>query len=539
MIVWLQQMQSPLAGSSTKEATIIRKGGRSVAFENAFPWDIMAQILDHAIRVYHEGTTSKFIGSPHVLSQVCKDWQSYIASKPRFWSSIIISLHRAERWRNIYISGLEDSVKRAGALPLDVYLDAEAGLYNVGIRPTTEDTICRFMVDSWSKWGSLDSSPVHWSFASVFHTLLNSTNLYRITAGLRPLNYPPLCSYVVRGTPGPNEVSLLTNLESIPCLKSLQMAHYDDYLPFLRYKADTITNVSVTTDHVLPTHEVLLSFPEAETIDITYLGCGPPPLHIYDGKVVKSSRLRSIKIATEMDSDIMHLLNRLKTANLEDLHLYSCDVTQHADAPFYILKSIPLIGCQLRCLSLQLVIPNEGRLIHMMRTLPSLEALHIHHVEAHKPFNYFKGLTQAFFNQLHPESSFRLPKLKTLSYVGPLAIESLERLNSLVLRMNHDRTLRSESDPSNPASIASARLLQPKVVRLKFVKIVTDQKWPLFGPIDADRDSGPFKLVKPRPPSLAKAQKNVFVPAELLEEMRSLVDRNALWLLNADGSEWK
>jgi len=538
-MIWLQRMQSPFSGSSTKEASVVRKGARPVAFENAFPWDIMAQILDHAIRVYHEGSRSKFVGSPYVLSRVCKDWQSYINSKPRFWSSIIISLHRAERWRNIYISGLEKSVKRAGALPLDVYLDAEVGVYDVGIRPATEDTLCRFLVNSCSKWGSLDTSPVHRSFAFSFHTLLDLTNLNRIIAGLRPLNYLLLRSYIVRGTPGPNDVSLLSNLDSIPCLETLQMAHYDDYLPFMKYKADTITNVTVTTVRILPAHEVLLSYPEAETIDIQYLGRGPPPLRFHDGKRVKSSRLRSIKITTTSVFDIMYLLNRLKTPNLEDLYLHSHDVTHDGDASSSVLKSIPAIGCHLKRLTLQLVVPNEGRLIRMMCTLQSLEALHIHHLQTHKPFNTFKGLSQAFFNQLHPESArTRLPKLKTLSYEGPLAIDSLEPLEALVLRMNHNQTLPSVSDPSNPASADTARPRQPSVVRLKFAKIVTDQKWLLFDPLQI-RDPGPSKLMKLRPsPSLVKAQQ-AFVSAELLEGMRSLMDRNALWLLNVDGSKWK
>ena len=540
MFIWLQQTRGTFSGRSTKETTAVRKGARSVAFENAFHWDIMAQILDHAIHVYHEGTRSKFVGSPQILSQVCKDWQSYIASKPRFWSSIIISLHRAKQWREIYISGLEDSVKRAGALPLDVFLDAEVGVYDIEMRLAIENTICRFMVDSCSKWGSLDTSPVHTSFAEAFHISLNFTNQNRIKAGLCPLNFPLLRSYVVRGTPGPDDVSLLTNLDDILCLKTLQMAHYDDYLPSLnlKYKADTITNVTVTTPGVLLAHKVLLSYPETETIDIQYLGCSlaPPHLDALDGKMVTSSRLRSIKITTETIFDIVYLLNRLQSPNLEDLYLHSRDVMHHEYAPFYVLKSIPAIGCRSRRLSLQLVIPNEDRLIRMMWTLPSLEALHIHHMEAHKPLDAFKGLTQAFFNPLHPESaSVRLPKLQTLSYKGPLAIDSLEPLEALVLRMNfHGQTLHPNPDPSNLAPVASVRPLQPTVVRLKFAKIVTDQKWPLFD----DRDL-PFKLMKSRLlPSLVKAQKG-FVSTELLEGMRSLVDRNALWLLNADGSKWK
>ena len=543
MLIWLQQTRGTFSGRSTKETTAVRKGARSVAFENAFHWDIMAQILDHAIHVYHEGTRSKFVGSPQILSQVCKDWQSYIASKPRFWSSIIISLHRAKQWREIYISGLEDSVKRAGALPLDVFLDAEVGVYDIEMRLAIENTICRFMVDSCSKWGSLDTSPVHTSFAEAFHISLNFTNQNRIKAGLCPLNFPLLRSYVVRGTPGPDDVSLLTNLDDILCLKTLQMAHYDDYLPSLnlKYKADTITNVTVTTVRILPAHEVILSYPEAETIDIQYLGRGPPgpPPRLHDGKKVKSSRLRSIKITTTSVFDIMYLLNRLKTPNLEDLYLHSHDVTHDGDASFSVLKSIPAIGCQLKRLTLQLVIPNEGRLIRMMCTLQSLEALHIHHLQTHKPFNTFKGLSQAFFNQLHPESAkARLPKLKTLSYEGPLAIDSLESLEALVLRMNHNQTLPSVSDPSNPASADTARPRQPSVVRLKFAKIVTDQKWLLFDPLQI-RDPGPSKLMKLRPsPSLVKAQQ-ALVSAELLEGMRSLMDRNALWLLNVDGSKWK
>lgn len=482
----------------------------SATFKHAFPFEIMGQILEHAVQVIHDGANPKFLVSPHTLSQVCRSWQSYLDATPSFWSAIIVSLRQAERWRQIYLSGLHDWVDRAAHLPLDIYLDGEVGV----IGPDTRHYICKFLVDCCSQWRSLDTHSVDASFAHIFQTLTYSASLARTRVGHPPLSLPLLQSYVVRGPRGLNDAPLLTKLERVLSLRTLQIDGYDDRLAHLRFDPDSITSVTLTNVHniVVYTIDILSSYSSVKTVEIHHLAIKSSTLQ-FEGKRVRHNHIRSLKILARTSTDITYSLPRLQTPKLEDLHLHAHDVLNEEwfDIVPSIEEFVTRSGCYLVRLTLQTILFHESQFIRMLSNLPGLNELYVRHVEAPQSRHMFRGLTRAFFHTLHPDSNISfLPNLRILTYEGPLAIESLDPLEALVFRLQPKRTSSVLDALDNvPGSQRSS------LVRLNFAKIMADQKGRLF---NSARDP---------------------ISSEILEQMRLLVERNALWLLNADGSKWK
>ena len=457
-------------------------------FAREFPFDIITEILGHASHVIDSDTGPRFIGSPFLLSRVCKSWRSYLHHTPSFWSSIIISLSLAKRWGQPYVAGLHVWLKRAGDLPLDIYFYGGADMWSETV--TLRRQICQFLANCCSRSRSIDICSVDKEFARLSLSY----------ASLRI--YPHLQSYIIRMQNTP----FLTDFQQAPALKTLQINDYSDHhITQWKLNPHLIRNINFTTTQHIAAYMILSSYPLLQTADIQY-PFQYPTYHL-DWKVIRHDHIRLLKITTKTSSYITDSLLRLEDPKLEDLQLSSPEVFN--EEWFDVISSIDDFvarsGCHLVRLCLRLNLLQESLFIRMSCFLPSLEELDVHHVETLQSYNTFGGLTRAFFRKLHPYADVGfLPNLRILKYEGPLGIETLDPLEAIVLRLLPGRQ-RSLPGPSQPHSTT--------VVKLNFAKIVAEQEARLLS-----RD---------------------FAKPGLLAQINWLVDSNALWLQSPNGSRWE
>jgi len=468
-------------------------------FAREFPFDIITEILSHASQVIDKDTEPRFIVSPFLLSRVCKSWRSYLHATPSLWSSIIISLSLAKRWRNLYIAGLNVWLKRAGYLPLDIYLYGGADMWSETV--VLGNQVCQFLVNCRSRSRSIDICSVDHNFARLYRTYTPPGMAY----------YPLLQSYVIRMENTP----FLTDFQRVPALETLQINGYNNHITRWKLDPHLIRNINFTTTQGIEAYAILSSYPLLQTADIQY-----PFQHstylLFDRKVIRHDHIRLLKITTKTSSYITDSLSRLQAPKLEDLQLCSPDVSN--GEWFDVISSIDDFVARSRChlvrFCLQIHLLQESLFILMLCFLPSLEELDVHHVETVQSYKTFGGLTRAFFRKFHPyaDTAF-LPNLRILTYEGPLGIETLDPLEALVLRLLPGRQYLLPSPGLGPSARVAC---QPHstTVNLNFAKIVAEQEDRILS-------------------------RDFAVKAELLAQINSLVDSNALWLLNADGSRWE
>ena len=479
-------------------------------FARVFPFDIITEILGHASRVIDSDTGPRFIVSPFLLSQVCKCWQSYIHTKPSFWSSIIISLSLARRWGQPYVAGLYVWLKRAGDLPLDIYFYASCA--NMWPRSSLRGQIFQFVMDCRSRSRSIDIYSVDMQFVRLFESYLSP--------GISAY-YPHLQSYITRTQDAP----FLTNFQQAPALETLQINGYSDHITRWKLDPHLIKNINFTTTQHIAAYMILSSYPLLQTADIQY----PFPhsthhRHPYDRRVtIRHDHIRLLKITTKTSSYITDSLLRLEAPKLEDLQLSLPEVfnEEWLNVISSIDDFVARSGCHLVRLCLQLNLLQESLFIRMLCFLPSLEELDVHHMETLRSYNTNGGLTRAFFRKLHPYADVTigfLSNLRILKYEGPLGIETLDPLEALVLRLLPGRQ-HSWPGPSSPglgdppARVVACQPHSTTVVRLNFAKIVAEQEGRLLS-----RD---------------------FTKPGLVAQIDWLVDSNALWLLSPNGSRWE
>ena len=156
-----------------------------------FPFEIIAQILDHATEVrvtrISHGKNPEFIVSPLVLCRVSKSWQSYLHSKPPVWSNVIIHMRRAQQWPVIYEKSLRKWLQRAGEHPLKIYFNGG------GVRGMDRSwgmDILKLLASSRDQWRKIE---FHYVDIGVVHSLLSNSWT------LNPDGFPLLQSLTFHG----------------------------------------------------------------------------------------------------------------------------------------------------------------------------------------------------------------------------------------------------------------------------------------------------------------------------------------------------
>lgn len=474
--------------------SVVASKSQSFAFN--FPFEITTQILIYASQVHYDGPAQKpeFNVSPLVLCRVSKAWRSYISLQPIFWSRIIISLSQTLRWKHTYIRELYHWLHRAQDMALDVYI---VGYLPPGILFATSVAvgIRDFLTSNSSRWRTIDALDLEDTTLIMLPTFFSS-------AARSPF-FTHLQTLVLRtSSPSPRGPFIPSDFRSSPALGALRLVGFTS--PFsLASQIFSITTLTLSYNSCDSCCSLLRAFPCLVDADLhyemDYLTC----TCIWDGLwYLPHDHVRSLTIRTRYSDSHMNVPSHLQAPALEDLHISiegrrskNCDISGIAD----LLRES---GCRLVRLTLQLSLPEECNIIQLLGLLPGLLELHLRDVEPSAEYSSTLGFSRTFFDALHPHSrNLVLPSLRFLTVGGTLAIDSLDALEGLVLRLR-------QTWPKGGA--APGPSFSTSVVKLQFAKLQADQK------------------------GLNLEEKGSLFASDL----KLFMETNILWLINSDGSTW-